>query len=65
MIYANELREAGISVNAVSPGFCATDLNGNRGYLTAAQGAEVMVRAATGTPPVTGAFLTSAGVTPW
>ncbi|GIH13595.1 SDR family NAD(P)-dependent oxidoreductase [Rugosimonospora africana] len=65
VMYANELREAGITVNAVSPGYCATDLNGNRGYLTAAQGAEAVVRAATGAPPATGTFLTSAGATPW
>jgi NAD(P)-dependent dehydrogenase (short-subunit alcohol dehydrogenase family) len=65
VMYANELRAAGITVNAVSPGFCATDLNGNRGHLTATQGAEVVVQAATGAPPATGTFLTSEGVTPW
>jgi NAD(P)-dependent dehydrogenase (short-subunit alcohol dehydrogenase family) len=35
--YANELREEGILVNAVSPGSVATDQNGNRGVLTPEQ----------------------------
>src|SRR2546430_1900922 len=37
--YAAELRDTPILVNAADPGYCATDLNGHRGHLTAAQGA--------------------------
>ncbi|MEV8394592.1 MULTISPECIES: SDR family oxidoreductase [unclassified Streptomyces] len=45
--YANELRPEGILVNAVSPGFCSTDLNGHQGHLTPEQGARIPVLLAT------------------
>lgn len=45
--YANELRELGILVNAVSPGSVATDQNGHRGVLTAEEGAMLPIRMAT------------------
>jgi NAD(P)-dependent dehydrogenase (short-subunit alcohol dehydrogenase family) len=41
--YANELRDQGILVNAVSPGSVATDQNGHRGVLTPEQGAKLPV----------------------
>jgi NAD(P)-dependent dehydrogenase (short-subunit alcohol dehydrogenase family) len=64
LIYANALRDSGIRVNALSPGFCATDLNGHTGVLTADEGgasiAEQLFR------PATGAFLNENGGTyPW
>ena len=31
--------EAGIMVNSVDPGFCATDQNANQGHISAEQGA--------------------------
>ncbi|GAA1891382.1 hypothetical protein GCM10009736_69590 [Actinomadura bangladeshensis] len=37
-IYGNALRDAGIRGNALSPGFCATDLNGHTGALSADEG---------------------------
>jgi NAD(P)-dependent dehydrogenase (short-subunit alcohol dehydrogenase family) len=46
-MYAKELRETGILVNAANPGYCATDLNEHRGFRTAVQGAEVSVHLAT------------------
>jgi NAD(P)-dependent dehydrogenase (short-subunit alcohol dehydrogenase family) len=46
-MYAKELRDTPIKVNAANPGYCATDLNGNRGFRTAAAGAEVSVHLAT------------------
>ncbi|MGK8524317.1 SDR family oxidoreductase [Nocardia asteroides] len=46
-MYAKELWDTPIKVNAANPGYCATDLNGNTGFRTAAQGAEVAVRLAT------------------
>ncbi|MFD7898758.1 SDR family oxidoreductase [Streptomyces sp. NPDC059743] len=45
--YANELRDTKILVNAVSPGFVATDINGHRGVLTPRQGARIPVLLAT------------------
>lgn len=47
MTYANELRQKGILVNAVSPGSVATDQNGHQGILTADQGAKLPIRMAT------------------
>jgi NAD(P)-dependent dehydrogenase (short-subunit alcohol dehydrogenase family) len=64
--YANELRKDGILVNAVAPGFVATDSNNHSGYLTVSQGAEVLVRLATleaGGP--TGGFFSEEGPVPW
>jgi len=66
LIYARELREAGITVNAVSPGFCATDLNGHTGVLTAQEGGAHIVRQATMPDCPTGVFLSETGGTiPW
>jgi NAD(P)-dependent dehydrogenase (short-subunit alcohol dehydrogenase family) len=46
-MFALELRDTPIKVNAANPGYCATDLNGNSGYRTPEQGAEVSVHLAT------------------
>lgn len=46
-MYAKELWDTGIKVNAANPGYCATDLNGNSGFRTAEQGAEPTVHLAT------------------
>ncbi|MFG3697628.1 SDR family oxidoreductase [Micromonospora sp. NPDC047620] len=46
-MYAKELRDTPIKVNAANPGYCATDLNGHGGFRTAEQGAEVSVHLAT------------------
>lgn len=55
-----------LRINAVDPGYTATDLNGHRGIQTVEQGAEVIVRMARidGTGP-TGTFVDSNGVVPW
>lgn len=45
--FANELRQTPIKVNAICPGYCATDLNNNSGPRTAAQGAVAAVHYAT------------------
>lgn len=47
LTYANELRGTGILVNAASPGFVATDINGHHGILTVEQGAHIPVLLAT------------------
>jgi NAD(P)-dependent dehydrogenase (short-subunit alcohol dehydrogenase family) len=47
VMYAKELRDTPIKVNAANPGFTATDFNGHRGFRTAAGGAEPSVYLAT------------------
>lgn len=47
LMYARGLAEERILVNAVCPGFVATDLNNHRGLLTPAEGARSAVRMAT------------------
>jgi NAD(P)-dependent dehydrogenase (short-subunit alcohol dehydrogenase family) len=46
-LYAKELRDTAIKVNAANPGYTATDLNGNSGFRSAEEGAEVSVYLAT------------------
>jgi len=46
-MYAKELRDTPVKVNAANPGYCATDLNGNSGFRTPEQGAEISVHLAT------------------
>jgi NAD(P)-dependent dehydrogenase (short-subunit alcohol dehydrogenase family) len=45
--FANELRGTPVKINAVCPGYCATDINGNSGPRSAAQGATVAIEYAT------------------
>ncbi|MDX6265249.1 MAG: hypothetical protein QOH84_6937 [Kribbellaceae bacterium] len=55
-----------IRINAVDPGYTATDFNGHRGNQTIPEGAEIIVRLATidATGP-TATYQRSAGVVPW
>jgi NAD(P)-dependent dehydrogenase (short-subunit alcohol dehydrogenase family) len=53
-------------INAVDPGYTATDLNGHRGTQTIEEGAEVMVRMAMiGADGPTGGFFDAAGPVRW
>jgi NAD(P)-dependent dehydrogenase (short-subunit alcohol dehydrogenase family) len=53
-------------INAVDPGYTATDLNDHRGTQTVAEGAEIIVRMATIAPDgPTGGYFSSAGPVPW
>ena len=53
-------------INAVGPGFTATDLNGNTGSQTVEQGAEIIVRMAQiGMDGPTGGFFDAKGAIPW
>jgi NAD(P)-dependent dehydrogenase (short-subunit alcohol dehydrogenase family) len=53
-------------INAVDPGYTATDLNGHRGTQTVEQGAEIIVRMAMlGPDGPTGEFMDRHGVVPW
>ncbi|HEY7146230.1 MAG TPA: SDR family NAD(P)-dependent oxidoreductase [Streptosporangiaceae bacterium] len=66
LIYAASLRDAGIRVNALSPGFCATDLNRHTGELTAAEGGAHIARQVTAGDGQSGVFLSEQGGTyPW
>jgi NAD(P)-dependent dehydrogenase (short-subunit alcohol dehydrogenase family) len=67
IMYAAELRDTAIKVNAVSPGFCATDLNNHQGVQTAAEGgAQVARQAVLPDDGPTGVFLSEDGGTvPW
>ncbi len=62
---AYEFRDGSIAVNSVNPGYTATDLNGNSGPQTAAEGAAEIVRVALLEPAVTGKFLETDGELPW
>jgi NAD(P)-dependent dehydrogenase (short-subunit alcohol dehydrogenase family) len=46
-MYAKELRDTPVKVNAANPGYCATDLNGHTGFRSAEDGAKVSVHLAT------------------
>jgi NAD(P)-dependent dehydrogenase (short-subunit alcohol dehydrogenase family) len=46
-MYAKELKDTPIKVNAASPGYCATDLNAHRGFRAPEQGTQVVAYLAT------------------
>lgn len=61
-----ELRETPIKVNAVNPGYTATDLNGNSGTQSLEEGAAETVRQALVSDDApTGGFFETGGVVPW
>ena len=63
---AFELRETGIKVNSVSPGFIATDMNQHRGTQTVEEGAAGPVRLALlPADGPTGGFFSQEGSYPW
>jgi NAD(P)-dependent dehydrogenase (short-subunit alcohol dehydrogenase family) len=64
--YARELADTPIKVNACAPGFCATDLNGNTGIRTPAQGAKIAVELAVlAADGPTGGFFDEDGPVSW
>jgi len=64
--YAKELIDTPIKVNAVTPGYTATDFNGGQGYRTAAQAAEICVSLALlPADGPTGTFIDERGTVPW
>lgn len=66
MMYARDLASEHILVNAVCPGFVATDLNDHRGVRTPAEGAASAVRMATIAPDgPTGTFTDDKGPVAW
>jgi len=62
---AHELRGTPVTVNAINPGFVATDINDNKGVLTVEQGVRRAIELATMESPPTGGFFNEAGVEPW
>ncbi|MBD2449348.1 SDR family oxidoreductase [Nostoc sp. FACHB-152] len=66
VLFAAELKDTPIKVNAADPGFTATDINQHRGYRTVEQGATAAVRLATlPNDGVSGGFFDDNGVVPW
>lgn len=56
----------GMRINAVEPGYTATDLNGNTGTQTVEEGAEIIVRMARVAPDgPTGGYFAAEGPLPW
>lgn len=64
--FANELKDTPIKVNAICPGYCATDINNHSGPRTAAQGAVAAIQYATiGADGPTGGYFNEEGRIPW
>jgi len=63
---AEELRDTAIVVNSVSPGYVRTDLTGNTGFMSPAEGAALPVAyALLGADAVSGRFVEPGGNSPW
>ena len=66
VMLANELKDAGISVNSVTPGYTATDLNQFQGAKTIEDGAMPIIRMAVQSHPgVTAKFFKDDGEVQW
>ncbi|MFC0515356.1 SDR family oxidoreductase [Mucilaginibacter angelicae] len=66
VMLANELNDTGISVNGVTPGYTATDLNQFQGAKTPEQGAMPIVKLATQSHPgITAKFFKDGGEVGW
>jgi NAD(P)-dependent dehydrogenase (short-subunit alcohol dehydrogenase family) len=66
VIFAAELKDTPIKVNAADPGFTATDLNQHQGTRTVEQGATAAVRLATlPADGPTGGYFDEDGAVPW
>jgi NAD(P)-dependent dehydrogenase (short-subunit alcohol dehydrogenase family) len=64
--FAKELKDTPIKVNAICPGYCATDINGNSGPRSAAQGAAAAIEYATiDANGPTGGYFNDEGRIPW
>jgi NAD(P)-dependent dehydrogenase (short-subunit alcohol dehydrogenase family) len=64
--FANELKGTPVKVNAVDPGYVATDLNNHSGPRTTVQGARVAIEMATiGADGPSGGYFNEDGLLPW
>lgn len=66
VIFAAELKDTPVKVNAADPGYVATDLNQHQGPRTVEQGATIAVRLATlPADGPTGGYFDEDGIVPW
>ncbi|AEV97445.1 neomenthol dehydrogenase [Niastella koreensis] len=65
IMLANELRDSHITVNSVTPGHTATDLNQFKGTKTVEQGAATIVKAVTMSHPGSAKFYKDGGEARW
>ncbi|MEV0648798.1 SDR family oxidoreductase [Phytomonospora sp. NPDC050363] len=64
--YSKHFAGTAFKVNAVNPGYCATDLNGHAGHRTPEQGSRAAIRMALiGADGPTGTFESEEGPHPW
>lgn len=64
--FANELRDTPVKVNAVCPGYVATDMNGHSGPRTPEEGARIAIQMATiPRDGPTGGYFNEDGCVPW
>eukprot|EP01116_Phalansterium_solitarium_P009610 TRINITY_DN2384_c0_g1_i1.p1 TRINITY_DN2384_c0_g1~~TRINITY_DN2384_c0_g1_i1.p1 ORF type:complete len:238 (+),score=72.62 TRINITY_DN2384_c0_g1_i1:118-831(+) len=65
--YAEELKDVpNLKINAVCPGFVATDLNGHQGHRSTDQGARIAIKMATlPADGPSGGYFNDAGTIPW
>jgi len=64
--FAKELKNTPIKVNAICPGYCATDINNHSGPRSAAQGAAAAIQYATiGEDGPSGGYFNENGSIPW
>ncbi|MBY5641901.1 SDR family oxidoreductase [Rhizobium leguminosarum] len=63
--FSKALASFGIRVNSADPGYTKTDFNGNTGYRTVEQAAEIIVQFAVANDGQTGAFINDKGTLPW
>ena len=65
ILLASELKDAGIKVNSICPGYTATELNGNSGTQTTETSAKMIVSKIQAKDLGTGQFLQVDGTYPW
>lgn len=63
--FSKALAPMGIRVNSADPGYTKTDFNGNTGYRTVEQAADIIVQLASAIDGRTGSFLNDKGLLPW
>lgn len=63
--FSKALASSGIRVNSADPGYTKTDFNGNTGYRTVEQAAEIIVQLAAAEDGQTGTYLNDKRTLPW
>lgn len=65
VMLANEFRDSNFSINSVSPGYTATELNNYQGTKPVEEGAKLIVKRATANDHQTGLFFSEEGGPEW